>query len=1198
MDEDEPDFTREPPPSPPSSSLSSRLSSLPSSPSSSPPSSPPSCSSPAGELCEEEKEGEDALEQQQQTRTPSAPQNYVQQAVDAQYQKFIELARQLTSLEPPQDIRQPAKSASSASFGPGLLDPNLLRCDAPIEPNVARLLTATTSSTNPNLRPLKGDLVEILYTAIDDDASEVRWRSMRGLIPTSVLHVLPQAELRCVRRVAYAHSRNITTYSAAAASDSARASITSQDDWSQHSVDCGLELSDLVVTVSHLHPNRRSIDQPRRMTKVRFREQDVLVNSACLSSIFAEHVDDDDDTEYQKAVDQAASAKDSRDLHRGIEHRNNGRAEEHERSPQAEGRDKKQVTHSRSVEGFYSSVRLSQANVIQPSSNAQSHTLITAQPPALLPTTNNDSDHSWDSMIIHEETGADGDQEDVLATPKDDIPQRTNDGAAKTQEHISDANSTLKPQPQATENATAAARSKPLGRSVSLPQRGSHERSTTIFSSDMPSKTGSRDHSTKSSTRQGSRTSRSSGRVYANTHIHRPQWLINYSELKVEETIGHGGFSVVMKGHWRGEVVAVKRLYTEICQDSKPEVRLLQEAELLHNLRHRNIIQLKAACVDAPNFCLVLEYALLGALTNHIHDTLAPDRLLDWTTQVARGMHYLHHEAPIPLVHRDLKAANILVTTGHTLKISDFGLAREHTHTTRVEQAGTYAYMSPESIRLSVFSKASDVWSYGVVCWSMLTCKVPYEGLEGLAIAYGVGTKTLKLPIPDECPSPFRKLLEDCWEFEPHNRPTFAQILRALEEPQSTSFSKTPRQSFMKLQQTWKKRIEEGLAGIQSEKKALIGRELDLMRREEELKKREERVAHMEQELATWHMAHRDADSHHVQPERRERSQRLTALLKKRRSKHLPTDLLISPPQDFRHIVHVGALSAEELAKEAFSPASPSPDGNIPFTLAFCRVSSEEDLTSPSGSDRRYIPLPVAADRSSPGLELLAQDSFSRTTSANIPPTRHAPQKVASSSSIFNPFRRGHTRSKSDASDEHRNSHGRPLPTHIETPKRKRKLFPMFRRASQTSVGSQHQTHTSPQPSTPRSSQAYSLGPLSSYMIPQHPPPPSSPSPSPSRQQERQVPHMLSLLSSSSSLSIRQFSDSNLNNDMRGSPPPSSSSPLQNLTVREHRRSSPAYQRTDQQLRDLLGEPLRTPPVHDQTDSSQASPTIPRRYSF
>ena len=95
-----------------------------------------------------------------------------------------------------------------------------------------------------------------------------------------------------------------------------------------------------------------------------------------------------------------------------------------------------------------------------------------------------------------------------------------------------------------------------------------------------------------------------------------------------------------------------------------------------------------------------------------------------------------------------------------TLKITDFGLARESSNTTRMSAAGTYAWMAPEVIKHSTFSKASDVWSYGVMLWELLTGQTPYKGIDDLAIAYGVAVNKLTLPIPTTCPQEWRKLME------------------------------------------------------------------------------------------------------------------------------------------------------------------------------------------------------------------------------------------------------------------------------------------------------------------------------------------------------------------------------------------------------------------------------------------------------
>ena len=94
-----------------------------------------------------------------------------------------------------------------------------------------------------------------------------------------------------------------------------------------------------------------------------------------------------------------------------------------------------------------------------------------------------------------------------------------------------------------------------------------------------------------------------------------------------------------------------------------------------------------------------------------------------------------------------------------TLKITDFGLAREAYKTTRMSAAGTYAWMAPEVIKSSTFSKASDVWSYGILLWEILTGETPYKGIDALAVAYGVAVNKLTLPIPTTCPTPWKNLM-------------------------------------------------------------------------------------------------------------------------------------------------------------------------------------------------------------------------------------------------------------------------------------------------------------------------------------------------------------------------------------------------------------------------------------------------------
>ncbi|KAK7074858.1 mitogen-activated protein kinase kinase kinase 9 [Halocaridina rubra] len=136
---------------------------------------------------------------------------------------------------------------------------------------------------------------------------------------------------------------------------------------------------------------------------------------------------------------------------------------------------------------------------------------------------------------------------------------------------------------------------------------------------------------------------------------------IDFSELKLEEVIGVGGFGRVYRGRWKDQEVAVKAAKQDPDEDISVMIEnVRQEAKLFWLLKHENIVALKGVCLVEPNLCLVMEYARGGSLSRILQQrkSIGPSVLTDWAIQIARGMNYLHNQAPVTLIHRDLKSSN------------------------------------------------------------------------------------------------------------------------------------------------------------------------------------------------------------------------------------------------------------------------------------------------------------------------------------------------------------------------------------------------------------------------------------------------------------------------------------------------------------------------------------------------------------
>ncbi|XP_001371036.3 LOW QUALITY PROTEIN: mitogen-activated protein kinase kinase kinase 10 [Monodelphis domestica] len=436
---------------------------------------------------------------------------------------------------------------------------------------------------------------------------------------------------------------------------------------------------------------------------------------------------------------------------------------------------------------------------------------------------------------------------------------------------------------------------------------------------------------------------------------------IPFGELQLEEIIGVGGFGKVYRARWHGEEVAVKAARLDPERDPAATAeQVAREARLFGALCHPNIIALRGACLRPPHLCLVMEYARGGPLSRALAGRRVPPHVLvNWAVQVARGMAYLHSGAPVPIIHRDLKSINILILDAFengdlsdtVLKITDFGLAREWHKTTKMSAAGTYAWMAPEVIRLSLFSKSSDVWSFGVLLWELLTGEVPYREIDALAVAYGVAMNKLMLPIPSTCPEPFVRLLEECWDPEPHQRPDFDSILSRLEAIERSALFQMPLESFHSLQEDWKQEIQHMFDDLRTKEKELRSREEELLRAAQEQKWQEEQLRRREQELAEREMDIVGRELHLLMDQLSQERPRV----KKRRGHFRRSRLKlrdsnnISLPSGFEHKITVQASPTTLDKRKGLGPEGVSPPAS-PSIIPRLRAIRLTPIESPSGS--------------------------------------------------------------------------------------------------------------------------------------------------------------------------------------------------------------------------------------------------------
>ncbi|KAL6497932.1 Serine/threonine-protein kinase sty46 [Orobanche hederae] len=308
-------------------------------------------------------------------------------------------------------------------------------------------------------------------------------------------------------------------------------------------------------------------------------------------------------------------------------------------------------------------------------------------------------------------------------------------------------------------------------------------------------------------------------------------WEINPENLKFTSKLASGSYGDLYKGTYCSQEVAIKilkneRLNTELQKEFAQEVYIMREPwrsgkSCCHvtcgqgkacplytfvvgpfpgpspcgdaswtglpffnvKIRHKNVVQFIGACTRPPNLCIVTEYMSGGSLYDYLHKQKGIfkfPKLLKVAIDVSKGMNYLHQNN---IIHRDLKAANLLMDENEVVKVADFGVARVKAQTgVMTAETGTYRWMAPEVIEHKRYDHKADVFSFGVLLWELLTGKLPYEYLTPLQAAIGVVQQGLRPTIPKHTHPKLTELLERCWQKDPALRPDFSEATRILQQ--------------------------------------------------------------------------------------------------------------------------------------------------------------------------------------------------------------------------------------------------------------------------------------------------------------------------------------------------------------------------------------------------------------------------------
>ncbi|ULT98763.1 hypothetical protein L3Y34_000253 [Caenorhabditis briggsae] len=291
-------------------------------------------------------------------------------------------------------------------------------------------------------------------------------------------------------------------------------------------------------------------------------------------------------------------------------------------------------------------------------------------------------------------------------------------------------------------------------------------------------------------------------------------WELEKESVTLGEVIGQGTFGKVYLAQGkkcvsiRGDAFgpcAVK-INTEEAAESLENMNYLMEANVMKNFKTTFIVKLFGVVSSVHPAWVVMEFMELGNLRDYLrakreeevfdenncnfYNIVPREKICEWAAQICDGMAYLES---LKFCHRDLAARNCMIDKTELVKIGDFGMARDLFYHDYYKPSGKrmmpVRWMSPESLKDGKFDSKSDIWSFGVVLYELITLGAqPYIGLSNDEVLNYIGMARKVIKKPDCCSEYWYKIMKMCWRYAPRDRPTFLQLVHLLSAEASEEF--------------------------------------------------------------------------------------------------------------------------------------------------------------------------------------------------------------------------------------------------------------------------------------------------------------------------------------------------------------------------------------------------------------------------